>query len=133
MILKYTPEDGEPQSWEFHPKKLRAVEAELLERRTGLTWDEFASKVQQGYIPARRALLWLFQWRQHPKLRYEDVDYQMDELELSYERHELVAMREQIVNAKGPTEQEREIALAQIDDQIAGLDGPDEAPKAPES
>lgn len=131
MILIYRPDGGDERRWEFNPRKIRSAEAELVEKRTGLTWEQFGAQVTQGSVLCRRALLWMFQRRTHPTLRFEDVDFALDELTLDYERHELVAIRAQLEKQRFDSDAERDATLAQIDEQIEATPGDDEAPKAP--
>lgn len=95
MWFVYSPEDAERQEWWFDPKKIRSQEAEAIEKRTGWDWSEFGVHLLQGSVLARRALLWTYQRRVHPKLRFEDVDFAAGEIELEFSREELEAIRAQ--------------------------------------
>ncbi|MEU0369109.1 hypothetical protein ABZ070_02395 [Streptomyces sp. NPDC006283] len=101
MFLVYKPEgQDEPTRWRYNPKKLMSVEREDLERRTGRNFSQFTTDVMQGNSLCRRALLFTFLRRDHPKTRFEDVDFAWDELTLEYSRQELELIREQVVEAK---------------------------------
>lgn len=117
MFFIYTPEDGERQEWWFDPKKIRVSEAEAIEKRTGWDWSEFGVHLIQASVLARRALLWTYLRRTHPRLRFEDVDFAMDEIELEFSREELEAMRAQLGQQDGLSTQER-AQLAALDEQI---------------
>lgn len=104
MWFIYKPEDGEPQEWWFDPQKVRAREAEAIEKRTGWDWGEFGQHLIQGSTLARRALLWTYQRRLHPTLRFEDVDFAMDEVELSPSVEEVAAIRAEMVKQDVPAE-----------------------------
>lgn len=95
MFLIYQPEgQAEPTRWRYNPKKLMAVEREDLERRTGRNFSEFTTDVLKGNSLCRRALLFTFLRRDHPKTRFEDVDFAWDELTLEYSKQEYERMRE---------------------------------------
>lgn len=94
MFLVYQPEgQDEPTRWRYNPKKLMSVEREDLERRTGRNFSEFTADVLKGNSLCRRALLFTFLRRDHPKTRFEDVDFAWDELTLEYSRQEYEQMR----------------------------------------
>lgn len=118
MYLVYHPEgESEEKRWEYNPRKLRATEREMLESKTGKNFTEFTTDCLQGNSLCRRALLFLFLRREHPRIRWDDVDFAWDELRLEYSRQELQEMREQV--AERMTGEEREAALSKLDDEIA--------------
>jgi hypothetical protein len=101
VFLVYHPEgQDEPTRWRYNPKKLMSVEREDLERRTGRNFSQFTTDVMQGNSLCRRALLFTFLRRDHPKTRFEDVDFAWDALTLEYSRQELELIREQVIEAK---------------------------------
>ncbi|WP_432247714.1 hypothetical protein ACRAR1_07140 [Streptomyces sanyensis] len=117
MYLVYTPEgQSEPTRWCYNPKKLMAVEREDLERRTGRTFAEFTTDVLKGSALCRRALLFTYLRREHPRTRFEDVDFAWDELTLEYSRQEYQTMRDSALeNLHGD---QLAAALAHFDKQI---------------
>jgi hypothetical protein len=117
MIVTYKPADADEQQWTFTPRKFPSHEAEAIENVTGWTWDEFAGQVMKGSVRARRALLWILLRRQHPIIKFADIAFNTDELELEMDLDELTAMRVEL--DKITDEQVREMALRQIDEQIA--------------
>ena len=134
MKVVYRPDGGEAQSWTYKPGKVRAGDAELIERRVGVSWDEFNRQVAQGSALARRALLWHFQRQTHPTLRFEDVDFAMDELRVEFDRDEIATIREQLAKVKlpdGVPEQAREAVLASLDAETRKA--PEPPGKAPAS
>lgn len=131
MYLTYKPADGEPQQWSFQPAKMKAHEAEAIEKKTGWDWGEFGEHLLKGSVLARRALLWTFLRRLHPVLRFEDVDFAVDELTLELDRAELVAQREQLSKLDILAGPEKAAALAVLDEQIG--QAPEEPGKAPAS
>ena len=118
MYLVYAPDgdDAEPKRWEYRPTKLKATEREMLERRTERNFTQFTMDVLQGNSLCRRALLFLFLRREHPRIRWDDVDFAWDELRLEYSRGELLRMREQAESNLAGSE--REMALAKLDSEI---------------
>lgn len=128
MKLVYTPDGDQEQSWVYKPGKVRAGDAELIERRSGMPWGEFNQALARGSILCRRALLWHFLRRTHPTLRFEDVDFALDELKLEFDREELAAVREQVATTKlpeGTPEELRDVMLAELDKQVAEAPEPE--------
>lgn len=114
MFLIYQPEgQAEPTRWRYNPKKLMSVEREDLERRTGRHFTEFTTAVLEGNSLCRRALLFTFLRRDHPKTKFEDVDFAWDELRLDYSRQEYERMRESVLE----TQHGDQLAVA-----LAGID-----------
>jgi hypothetical protein len=85
----YTPEDGEPQVFKYNPNALMSAEREALEKRTDRSFNEFAMGVLKGSSLCRRALLHVLLKREHPTLRFEDVDFLWDELEIEMTKGEI--------------------------------------------
>lgn len=129
MYLVYQPEGQEgPTRFKYLPRKLMSADRELLERQTGKNYSEFTKEVVSGSSVCRRALLFMFLRREHPKLRYDDVDFAWDELTLEYSKSELLKMREGLESSV-PAEQ-RAAVLEQIDQQIAEAYDEEEEGKA---
>lgn len=129
MFLIYQPEGApEPQRWTYKPTKLMSPEREMLERRTGKDFSAFTQAVLSGNSLCRRALLFLFLKRDHPGIRWEDVDFAWDELTLEYSRQEYQAMRDEIAaNGAGP---EQAAQLEAIDREMATATDEDGGGKA---
>lgn len=118
MYLVYQPEGQEEATrWRYNPRKLMTVERETIERLTDRNFTEFTTDVLQGNSLCRRALLYTFLRRDHPRTKFEDVEFLWDELTLEYSKQELTEMRaraaENLVGA------ERRQALEQFDAEIA--------------
>lgn len=130
MYLVYKPEgDEEPQRWRYDPRKLMSVEREDIERRTGKDFADFVKSVVAGNSLCRRALLFTFLRREHPKTRFEDVDFAWDELELQFSKAEYGEMREKAL--ENLTGDELAAALRQIDSEIDdAYEDPEESGKA---
>ncbi|MEU6098971.1 hypothetical protein [Streptomyces sp. NPDC047079] len=130
MYLVYTPEGSEePKRWKYQPKKLMSAEREMLERYTGRNFSEFTVDVQKGNSRCRRALLYLYLKREHPTLKFDDVDFAWDELTLEHSKGELLLMRENVVDTV-PADQLPAV-LEKLDEEIAAAyEDPDEEGKA---
>ncbi|MEV1049670.1 hypothetical protein [Streptomyces sp. NPDC049887] len=126
MYLIYQPEGSEePTRFKYNPRKLMSAEREMLERKTGKDFTDFTSSVLSGNSLARRALLYMFLKRQHPTIKWDDVDFAWDELKLEYSKQELVTMREAI--SENTSGDERTATLANLDAEIeTAIDEEDE-------
>lgn len=120
MWVTYQPESGDQQEWEFDADRVRAAEAELIEKRYGETWEMWKAGIQQGSIRARRVLLWHLMRRQHHTLRYEDTpDFYTGEVVVEYNTTELGAMRDAVLQISDPDKaEERAAILGAIDVQM---------------
>jgi hypothetical protein len=130
VYLVYKPEGSEePQRWRYNPKKLMSAEREMLERRTGKNFTEFTIDVQKGNSQCRRALLFMYLKRDHPGVKYEDVDFAWEELTLEHSKGELILMREQVIDNVPPDQLDG--VLEKLDEEIAeAFEDPEEAGKA---
>ncbi|MFE2323581.1 hypothetical protein ACFXD5_06605 [Streptomyces sp. NPDC059385] len=118
MYLVYKPEgNDEPQRWRFDPKKLMSAEREALEKRTGKDYQDFIQGVIKGNSLCRRALLHMYLKRDHPGVRYEDVDFAWGELDFEHSRQELEEIRKTIAESASP--EQRDVILAKLDEEIA--------------
>lgn len=82
MKLIYTPEDGDRQEWDFDPRTLINVEAEMVENASD-AWNSYTEaliKLMMGAVTARRAFLWMFLRRENPKLRFRDLAFRLPEV-----------------------------------------------------
>lgn len=101
MKFAYTPEGADTKTWDFRPGTLPNVEAEAIEDATGWTYTEFGVKFMKGSSKAYHALLWVYLRRTHPGLKYDQVEFTSDEIEVSYEPDEtrgLIAALEALPN-----------------------------------
>jgi hypothetical protein len=114
--VTYSPEDGDEQVFDYNPNKLMSAEREALEKRTGMSFQQFTMGVLRGHSLCRRALLHVLLKRQHPGISYEDVDFCWDELTVEMTKGEITLAAERL-REKG----EDDVAEAM-------LKGHDEAP-----
>ncbi|MDX2679297.1 hypothetical protein [Streptomyces soliscabiei] len=130
MYLVYKPEGSdEPKRWKYQPKKLMSAEREMLEKYTGRDFTDFSQAVLKGNAKCRRALLYLYLKREHPTLKFDDVDFAWDELTLEHSKGELQLMREQLSDTVPP--EQLDSVRAKLDEEIAeAYEDPDEEGKA---
>lgn len=126
MLLKYTPEGGEAQTWTVDLGKLRTMETEAIEKVTDLPYGSaFREQLFKGGTRARRALLWTMLRRAHPTLKFADVDFADDEVVVDFDREEWANIRAAVADAPGLDDDARAFQLGAIDAAMA------EAPEAP--
>lgn len=114
MKVTYSPEDGDEQVFDYNPNKLLSAEREALERRTGMSFQQFAMGVLRGHSLCRRALLHVLLKRQHPGIRFEDVDFAWDELTVEMTKGEITLAVERL-QEKGGDEALAESMLREYD------------------
>lgn len=131
MIVTYTPKGQEPQTFEYDSGDVRAKDAELMETKSGIPWENFGLLVMQGMMKARRVLLWHLLRETHPSLRLDDVDFAARELKVEFNAKENKELRDVVVSKSSaiPAEQ-REAVLAQLDADIAKAEAEEAEGKA---
>jgi hypothetical protein len=92
MDLIYRPDGEEAHRWPFNPSKMMSPEREWIEQKTGFTWPEFIQHAQTGHSLSLRALLFVMFRRTHPTIKWADLSYAFDELEIAYTATEYDAM-----------------------------------------
>lgn len=119
MFITYQPEDGDKQTWDFDPDRVRQGAAELIEKRFGTGFEEWKQGVLVGNSKARRVLLWHLIRQTHHTLRYEDTpDFMMRELLVEQSVAEVAEMRDRVLKAK-MSDELREQVLTGLDLQLA--------------
>lgn len=119
MIVIYSPADGAPQRYEFNPSRVRQSEAEVIEGRAGVSWEQWLNAIKLGSAKARRVLLWACMRQQHPMLRIEDApDPYVGEVVVEFTVAELTELRESVASARVADEEQRAQLLAGIDAEI---------------
>lgn len=98
MQFVFKPEGAKPKSWTFVPGKLMNVESEKIEELTGWTYAEFGQQLMTGSTRAYHALLYIFLKREIPTIKYDEVVFAYDDIDLDLdanERRDIIArMRE---------------------------------------
>ncbi len=119
MLVTYTPDGGDQQRWEFEPLKLKASEAELIEKRYGDRYSVWLDQARAGQVKARRVLLWHLLRRTHHTLRFEDTpDFTLAELTVEHSLDELREVRQRVLATDVEPEM-RDAVLASLDADIA--------------
>jgi len=119
MFVTYRPEGGEEKRWTFDPRRVRASQAEMIERRAGEPYEAWLTSVQAGKTHARRVMLWHLLSLEHPGLKFEDTpDFYMDELIVEHSVSELEELKARVQRANIPSDQ-RETILAALEIEIA--------------
>lgn len=92
MWAIYRPDGEDSQEWWLRLDDLGDNEAEMIEARSGMDWEEWKLRLLKGNIRARRALLWSLLRRQHMALRYEDVRFTAATFSVEFDAQELGEM-----------------------------------------
>jgi hypothetical protein len=123
MIVTLTTEGEPPKRWTFDPDDLRQRDAEQIEIKSGVLFEQFREQVLVGGARARRVLVWHLLRQDHPTLKLDDVDFRMRELEVEPELGELRDWRKQLLSSKGNrlSEEQRDQMLAAIDAELAAM------------
>lgn len=119
MILIYEPEGGEPRRWDLKQIRFMSTEAENVERVTGMEWQEAKARVIKGSMLALRAIVWVLAKRDEPALRYSAFDPAENEIGVDFDAEEWQAVRDELAKSPDMSEEERALALAQIDAEAA--------------
>jgi len=129
MIVKFTPSEGDTTTYDFKPKKLLSVEAEVVEKLTGKTYTDAVQAMIAGSALCRRAVVYVLQKRTHPTLSWTSFDFPYDAIEVEFDSDELADIKAAVASAPGLSDSERTAALEQIESLEEAAP---EAPKAPE-
>lgn len=119
MKLSYRPENASAHEWTFKPRRLLNVEAEEIERRTNMTFEEWTAALQSGSMLAFHGLLFVLLKREQPKLSWDQVRFCGEDVELEYEVDEKIEIRDQLKAGLDGMDADR---AAQARDVIAELD-----------
>lgn len=87
MKLIYTPDPEKPsQTYDFEPSKLLSAEAEAIEdlKARWDTFEEFGQLFLKGNAKAHRAALWVMMRRVNPAVRFEDLNYPLEALRITF-------------------------------------------------
>lgn len=92
MKFVYKPEGADRREWDFDPNRILNVEAEAIERETGLTWAEVTEQLGKGSIRAIHGVLWVLLKRSTPTLKYADVQFRLDEIDFEVDEADAAAI-----------------------------------------
>jgi hypothetical protein len=133
LIIIYAPEGGERQTWNLKEVRFMSSEAEAVERSTGLEWQEAKARVIKGSMLALRAIVWVLVKRDEPALRYGQFDPAENEIGVDFDTEEWAVVRDELANSPDLDDEQRALALAQLDAEAAeavpAAAEPDEVPK----
>lgn len=128
MRITYTPEGAEPQVFEFKPGKLMSPEAEAIERHTGMTYKGFTDALGETSMLATHALLWVFLKRKDPTLKYDAVQFCMDEIDFGLDDDEATEAITELHRRQGdrPLTDDEAVALKMLEERglAEALDDP---------
>lgn len=131
MILTYTAAEGDVQTFHFQFKTLGNDQAEDMEDVTGKNFVELQDLVGAGNMRARRALLWVLMKKQHPMLKFADLQYPVGAVSIDMELDELLEARAAVAEllTSKPSTPEIDAAINQMDESIAALQAAGVTPK----
>ena len=131
MQFVYKPE-GARKVWPFEPGRIMNAEAEVIEKRTGMTFVQWTDAVLEGSMLATHGLLFVLLKRENPTLKWDDVQFCIDDVDFEPDEAEtakIIKALEEKDEAEGLSFEERE-ALAELRTQVETADAGDEDPKA---
>jgi hypothetical protein len=129
VLLRWSPDEGEPVEYQFVPAQLRSAEGEAIEGVGGDVWDtfsQFSVLFNRGNLRALRAALWSCRRRDEPNLRFESIDVGVLDIQLDFGDAELASIRQALETADLDPEQRAHFV------KILGADpGDSSGPKDP--
>lgn len=121
MQFVYKPEGVEPLTWEFNPGKLMSPEVEAIERYTGQAFGDWVEQLERGSFTAIHGLLYVLLKRTRPTLKWNEVEFCMDEVGWDLSPEDMAAMVENLeakAKTEGLTDREAE-QLAELREELA--------------
>ena len=76
--------DIEGVKYEFDPNHVDNIEAMKLERQCSCTFTQWATDLENGSVTALTALIWILKGRENPKVRFQDVKFDMGGLDIQW-------------------------------------------------
>jgi hypothetical protein len=81
--ITFQPEGADPQTWSYQWSKLLSPECIAMEQATGMDYaTELVPALVRGNMTALTALLWIHLRRDQPDLRFDQVQFCLDDLKL---------------------------------------------------
>ncbi len=113
MIITYKPKGQAEKKWVFDPEDVPQSAAELIERRFGAdaSYEAWLMALRKGGARAQRVLLWWLLYRDHPNMRFEDVDPTRRELDVEFTKSEIAEMITNVERNKRMDPQEKQETL----------------------
>ena len=66
----------------FDSNRFMLSEARAIEKVCGCTFQQWSDNLQSGSMEALAALVWIVMKRSDPELRFSDVDFALDSVEI---------------------------------------------------
>jgi hypothetical protein len=117
--LTFRPQDGDEQSWTFDLGRFRVSERMDIERYSGMAWGTFKQALINERTAALKALLFVLIRREHPKYRFDDVDFCDDEIVTEVTLDDLHKGRQQVQENDSLSAADKAEMLEAIDQMIA--------------
>jgi hypothetical protein len=70
------------KQYPFDPDEVDNYEAMAIEARVGGTFAGWIDAIMAGSATALTGLIWLLQWRENPKIKFQDVRFKVGEVEV---------------------------------------------------
>lgn len=130
MIVKFTPTEGDTRTYEFRPLKMHRIEAQEIERLTGMDYrGDFLRRLETSTL-AQAALVYVFEKRAHPTLSWAAFDFPIDAVEFEPDAQDIAESKEALLSGKVDLPPDEIAAkLAEVEAYEASLGEP--APKSP--
>ncbi len=137
MLIIHTPEGAEPKTYNCDFRKISLSRATMLESRyqkltgdTTATLEQLRMSAIQGGSAATRVSLWHVLDLEHMgKVRIEDVDPLVGEVEVKASKFEVDQLRDAVAKNSGLSDSQREMILSGLD-SMATDDPADDTGKA---
>jgi len=142
VIIIYTPEGSEEQTFDVGRGKLRASEIQIIERTADARWGDIKEAAAEGDIHSMRVIVWAIRKRTEPALRFGDFDPFEGELRSRLDAAEVQSYAEYLLGKYGEDPDElaeafnelRDVAFDReaADAAIADVTAPKDPAPAPE-
>lgn len=87
--ITYAPDGADPKTWDFEWSRLLSPECIAMERVTGMDYTtEIVPALARGNMLALSALLWVLLKRSAPDLRFDQVQFCLDDISIEDDERE---------------------------------------------
>jgi hypothetical protein len=115
MNITFESEQFGKHEWnEFKPGKIPTTDAEDIEKVTGMTFVEWGQALMNGNTICGRALVWILLRRQNRGLRFREISYPLDALEIGLDEDEKKRLREELMKNDDLDEKDRKDILTAL-------------------
>lgn len=127
MLVTFQPQgQSEPTTWKFIPDQVMQSQAEMIEKRSGMSYPEWSQALGKGASLARKVLLWHLMTRDGQPVRIEDIpDFRYADLKVDASIDELRQIRLAIEESDEP-EENKASALEAVEAEMKRMLGKDE-------